>query len=245
MPRYFLELSFEGTYYHGWQIQDGAISVQQILNEALSKILPEPVNTLGCGRTDTGVHASQFYAHFDSPITCNDQLVYKLNSILPKDIAIYRLIRVEDQAHARFDATHRSYQYHIHFQKNPFLDRYSYFLQARNFDPERMIPAAEFLMEISDFASLCRENHDAKTTLCTMYESHWTQQNGQWIYTITANRFLRSMVRLIVGAMVAIGRGKLSMDDFKNQVLSAQRFKYLKPAPPNGLFLTSVRYPYL
>lgn len=247
MQRYFLELFFKGTHYSGWQIQKNAVSVQQKVNEAINTLLSRNnIETTGCGRTDAGVHATQFFAHFDSPEIISDtgSFIYHLNGILPADITAVNLHTVNQEAHARFDAVKRTYHYYIHSQKNGFLSEYSacYFKKP---DIALMQQVSNLLAEYSDFNSFCKSRAQTRTTLCKIYHAEWKEKNGFLIFEITADRFLRGMVRALVGTMADVGQQKLSVDDFKNILDAKDRKKAGHAAPACGLYLTKIEYPYL
>jgi tRNA pseudouridine38-40 synthase len=245
--RYFLQLAYRGTHYHGWQLQPNAISVQEVLDKALSTLCGEPVYSLGCGRTDAGVHARDFYAHFDTSKELNNKLITNLNGILPKDISAKRFIEVPADAHARFDATSRSYQYLMHFNKDPFKEELSYYFNfQRKPDMDLMNQGAKILMEYEDFACFSKSNTDVFTTLCTITEAKWElQADGSLIFHISANRFLRNMVRAIVGTLIDFGIGKIKEDDLRNIILNKNRSMAGTSVPGNGLYLTSIIYPYI
>lgn len=252
--RYFITFSYDGTCYHGWQIQPNGVSVQEVLQNALSTLLRTSIAVVGAGRTDAGVHARMMVAHFDivkqdsdcvsqaaSEIDCG-QLVYKLNKILPHDIAIQKVERVADDLHARFSATSRTYHYFIHTNKDPFLRAYSWQIYGM-LDFRKMNEAAHILMDYSDFTSFSKVNTDTKTNLCTITEAHWDEiEPGVWRFTITANRFLRNMVRAIVGTLVEVGRGKLSLDGFKKVIEEKNRCSAGESVPGNALFLVDIKY---
>lgn len=245
--RYFLEIAYKGTAYKGWQIQPKANTVQNEINNALSTILSEAIKTTGCGRTDTGVHAKQFFLHFDTEKSITEKkLVYKLNRILPRDIAAKKILKCESENHSRFDATERTYEYLIHFKKDPFLNDYSYYCTYSKPDLDKMNKAAKLLMSYNDFFPLCKLDHDGKTTFCDIRHSNWIELSEDHIlYKVKADRFLRSMVRMTVGVLLMIGLDKLTVDDFKYAMKAQQRFKYIIPIPPCGLYLTRVKYPFI
>ena len=200
--RYFLELSYKGTHYSGWQVQPNAPSVQATIEAALSTLLNTNTEIIGCGRTDAGVHATQYFAHFDAEKALPNEFAYRLNRILPPDIAIHRLIdTLPPDAHARFGATYRAYHYHIHLQKNPFLADQSYYFSMLPLDVAKMQQAAKLLLNYTDFRAFCKADSDAKHYLCHLFESQITldEQQQTLLYRVAANRFLRGMVRLIVG----------------------------------------------
>jgi tRNA pseudouridine38-40 synthase len=239
--RFILKLSYNGTAYHGWQKQENANSVQSMIENALKKITGLSIDIMGCGRTDTGVHAKCYFAHFEMEEEPDIELVYKLNSVLPSDIAIEECKKADDDFHARFDAVSREYRYFIHFKKNPFLINQSYFV-SKKLDVERMNKACEILKEYEDFASFCKKGADNKTTLCKLIKAHWEEINNQLIFTIIADRFLRNMVRAIVGAMVDVGLHKISLEDFKN-IIEAKNNQFTGTSVAAcGLFLWDVRY---
>jgi tRNA pseudouridine38-40 synthase len=244
MSRYFLEIAYDGTPFCGWQIQVGQPSVQEEVNEALGMLLKKEIETIGCGRTDTGVHASQFFVHFDTEQLLEaSHVVYKLNHILPPEIAVYRLIQVDDNAHARFGATSRSYQYHCHVRKDPFC---VHSLQLNYLpDVDLMNVAAEKLLEMNDFASFCKAGGNNKTTLCKVSVAKWKQEGTQLVFTITADRFLRNMVRSVVGTLLDVGRGKITMQEYEKILESKSRSEAGQSMSAKALFLTHVQYPFL
>ena len=253
--RYFITFSYDGTAYHGWQIQPNGISVQEVLQKALSTLLRQDIEVVGAGRTDAGVHAKMMVAHFDvdsqflipnseSPIPNSQfpQLVYKLNKILPRDIAVQKVERVSDEMHARFSATRRTYHYFIHTRKDPFLRHYSWQVYG-SLDFAKMNEAAKVLMEYIDFTSFSKVNTDTKTNLCTVTEAHWDElEPGVWRFTVSANRFLRNMVRAIVGTLVEVGRGKLTLDGFRKVIEQKNRCSAGESVPGNALFLVDIEY---
>lgn len=241
--RYFITFSYDGTAYHGWQIQPHSVSVQEEIQKALSTLLRRPMEVVGAGRTDTGVHARKMFAHFDSEyeLEC-PQLVFKLNKLLPRDIAVQQVERVDDDMHARFSAKSRTYHYYVHLDKNPFLRSYSWQVYG-NPDFELMNRAAAVLMEYTDFTSFSKVNTDTKTNDCTITEAHWDRvADGQWRFTITANRFLRNMVRAIVGTLIEVGRGRMSIEQLRNVVDAKDRCRAGDSVPGNALFLVDVKY---
>ncbi|MBD3748265.1 MAG: tRNA pseudouridine(38-40) synthase TruA [Sphingobacteriales bacterium] len=244
--RYFIEISYKGSAYHGWQIQPNAISVQEVFNKALKVILKKDIETLGCGRTDTGVHASQFYLHLDldEEITDREKMIRSLNAILPQDIAVKNILKVSKDAHARFDATLRSYEYHIHFKKNPFKTDSSWLLR-NELDISVMNKAAKIILEYQDFGAFCKANADNFTNLCEVSRSEWEVKEDEIIYHISANRFLRNMVRAIVGTLVEVGNGKLKPEAMHQIIQSQNRSEAGVSVPACGLFLTAVHYPYI
>jgi tRNA pseudouridine38-40 synthase len=244
--RYFIWLSYKGTAYYGWQVQPGTPTVQQTLNNALTVLLREDVETIGAGRTDTGVHATTFVAHFDTTQTAEKlnlpQLTYKLNRILPSDIAIQRIEKVKPDAHARFSAKSRTYHYFICTHKDPFQVGRSWLVERR-LNLEAMRQAADLLKAYEDFESFSKTNTQVKTFKCQISEAQWEQEGNLLRFEITADRFLRNMVRAIVGTMVDVGLGKISADDFASIIESKDRSQAGFSAPGCGLFLVEVEYP--
>jgi tRNA pseudouridine38-40 synthase len=245
--RYFIKLAFNGKNYHGWQMQDNALTIQSVINDALSKLLSEEINLTGCGRTDTGVHAKEFYAHFD---TCknftNDEkkrLILKLNNFLPYDISIYEIINVKNNAHARFDAISRTYQYFITRQKDPFDNNFSYYVYG-DINIDLMNEGAKILYEYEDFTSFSKLHSDVKTNNCKILNAKWVEKEDKLIFTITADRFLRNMVRAIVGTLLDVGKKKITLEEFRKIIESKNRSDAGYSVPAKGLFLTKIEYPY-
>lgn len=243
--RYFIKLAYNGTQYHGWQCQPNASSVQETVNKAVSVILNSEINLMGAGRTDTGVHATEMYAHFDfeKPFDLKS-IVHKLNSYLPKDIVVYAVIPVPDEAHARFDATKRTYEYHINTFKDAFLQDGSWYFHKK-LDLDSMNEASKLLFNHTDFQCFSKVNTDVNTFDCTIFEAYWQQKDNQIVFTISANRFLRNMVRSIVGTLVNVGLHKISLDDFNEIIKSKNREKAGFSVPAHGLYLTKIEYDYL
>ncbi|MCD8167373.1 MAG: tRNA pseudouridine(38-40) synthase TruA [Bacteroides sp.] len=245
MHRYFIYLAYDGTNYHGWQIQPNGDTVQQQLMNALSTLLRRTVEITGAGRTDTGVHASLMVAHFDHPETLPDPvfLTEKLNRLLPPDISIYRIREVKPEAHARFDATYRQYQYHIINRKSPFGRQYCYRVHG-TLDFDKMNKAASQLFNYTDFTSFSKLHTDAKTNYCRIMHAAWTPRGeDKWVFTIQADRFLRNMVRAIVGTLLEVGKGKLTVEGFCHIIEEKDRCKAGTSVPGQALFLTDVSYP--
>jgi tRNA pseudouridine38-40 synthase len=242
--RYFIYLSYKGSHYHGWQVQPNGISVQEVLQDALSKILRYSVEIVGAGRTDTGVHAELMVAHFDAEkkITNTQTLTHKLNSLLPQDISIQKIVSVKPEAHARFDAISRTYEYCVITHKNPFLTDQAARI-AENIDFQLMNKAAKILLNHSDFTSFSKLHTDAKTNNCKIYRAEWTLQNELWVFTIEADRFLRNMVRAIVGTLLEVGRNKMTLAEFENVILAKNRCKAGTSVPAHGLYLVNINYP--
>lgn len=243
--RYFIKLAYNGTHYHGWQYQPNAASVQETMNKAFSTILNSEINLMGAGRTDTGVHAKEMFAHFDfeNPIDTKN-LIHKLNSFLPKDIVIYDVFPVDDEAHTRFDATKRTYEYHINTFKDAFLQEQSWYFHQK-LDLDLMNKAAKSLLNHTDFQSFSKVNTDVNTFDCSIFEAYWKEDDGKLIFTISANRFLRNMVRSIVGTLINIGLHKITLDDFESIIESKNRDKAGFSVPAHGLYLTKIEYDYL
>ena len=241
--RYFIHLSYNGKNYCGWQRQPHSLSVQEELEKAMSLLLREPIALVGAGRTDTGVHARNYFAHFDYTPPLPHNLVNKLNSFLPKEIAIKDIFSVSDSAHARFDATSRTYQYFISLEKNPFLYEQSYYL-FQSLDISLMNEACKILFEFNDFQCFSKSNTDVKTYICELKEALWREEEGLLIFRITADRFLRNMVRAIVGTMIEVGNKKISLTEFRSIIESKNRSNAGFSVPGNALFLEEITYPF-
>lgn len=243
--RYFIEFAYNGKNYCGWQFQPHSPSVQETLNKALSLLLRTEIDVTGAGRTDTGVHATQMYAHFDHEEIANtDTLMQKLNSFLPKDIVVYRFIPLHDEAHARFDAVRRTYEYHIHTFKDAFVHEGSWY-NFHHLDVEKMNEAAKVLFDYTDFKCFSKTHTDVKTFNCKIMQAEWEQHGTRLVFTISADRFLRNMVRAIVGTLVNVGLGKITTDDVRAIIESRDRGLAGFSVPAHGLYLTKVIYPYL
>ena len=255
--RYFLELSYAGAPYHGWQRQPNAISVQEVIEIALSKILRQEIVITGAGRTDTGVNAFQMYAHFETDEIPDRNFLLSLNSLVGKNISIKNLIKVSDKAHARFDATERTYKYFITFAKTPFLKDFCW-PSPSGLDIDKMNEASKILLNTKDFTSFAKLHSDAKTNICDVREAVWKEcsqdkeaksflgelENG-FVFTISADRFLRNMVRSIVGTLIEVGRGKISLDGFQEIIEAQNRCSAGTSMPANALFLWHISYPFL
>jgi len=242
--RYFLYFSYKGTAYHGWQMQPNGISVQEVLTKALSTILRIELELIGAGRTDAGVHAKLMVAHFDleTKLPTNFDLAAKLNSFLPNDIAVFKIVEVQPDAHARFDATARRYEYHVITAKDTFRNELATRLNHQlNF--EAMNEAAQTLKEYRDFTSFSKLHTDAMTNNCNISHVGWTKQGDEWVFTIQADRFLRNMVRAIVGTLLEVGRGKMTIDGFRKVIESENRCKAGTSVPAHGLYLVDIKYP--
>ncbi|MCI0522816.1 MAG: tRNA pseudouridine(38-40) synthase TruA [Bacteroidales bacterium] len=245
VTRYFLFLSYRGTAYNGWQLQPGKHTVQGVINKALSTVLSEQINVTGAGRTDTGVHASYFVAHFDTArgeIDTDQQLVYNLNSLLPDDIAVSRIVRVKHDANARFDAVSRTYRYTITTIKDPFVSDTAWLLYWK-LDIVLLNEASAILLNHSDFTSFSRLHGGNKSNTCRVSFAHWSWESGRLVFTISADRFLRNMVRAIVGTLIPVGRGKLSLKEFEEIIRGRDRGLAGQSAPAHGLSLIAIDYP--
>ena len=240
--RYFIELSYKGTNYHGWQIQPDASSVQEEITKALATILQEKILLVGAGRTDAGVHASQMFAHVDTVKKLTDDYVHKLNAILPNDIVIKSIKEVSDDTHARFDAVSRTYEYRILLGRDPFLLETTWQLHQKNLQIEKMNEAANLLFKYEDFESFSKVKTDVNTFNCTIMKAVWTLEDKHLIFHIKANRFLRNMVRAIVGTLIEVGLGKKTVEDFRKIIESKKRSEAGLSVPAKGLFLTAVCY---
>ena len=241
--RYFIEISYLGTNYHGWQSQPNAITIQEITENCLSKILNDPVKLVAAGRTDAGVHANQMYAHFDSHITINDKksFEHKVNSFLPNDIVVKKSILVHDNAHARFDALFREYEYHISLTKNPFEIDKSYFFK-KSLDIKKMNKCCDIMLQHTNFKSFSKSKTDVKTYDCKIYEAKWMLNENSLVFKIKANRFLRNMVRAIVGTLIEIGLGKITEEEFKLIIEKKDRQLAGFSVPAHALFLKNIDY---
>lgn len=247
MSRYFMRLSYNGSKFHGWQSQPNAVSVQSSIEDAASRVFRIPVKITGAGRTDTGVNARVMIAHLDLPddVVVNERFVAGLNALCGPDIAIEGLWRVHDDAHARFDAVSRTYHYYTHSGKSPFLYAFSWQEPQNGLDFELMNECGRILTETSDFTSFAKLHTDVKTNICKVTEARWEEiGNGRHRFVISADRFLRNMVRAVVGTLVEVGRGKMSVDDFRAVVAAKDRCAAGTSMPPHPLFLWEVRYPY-
>jgi len=245
--RYFIHFSYFGKNYHGWQKQPNAISVQEKLTKALSLLLKSEVELVAAGRTDAGVHAKEMYAHFDSDKAFvyekSDIIVKKLNSFLPRDIAVFDLFPVDDLAHARFDAIKRTYQYHIHLKKSAFLNDFSWHFRG-DLDITQINRASQRLLDYTDFQCFSKSNTDVFTYNCKIYRAFWKKEGTTFVFTISADRFLRNMVRAIVGTLVEVGTKKISIQQFEEIIKSKDRRKAGFSVPAHGLYLTKIEYPY-
>jgi len=248
MARFFLTLSYNGTGFNGWQIQENTPNtVEQVLEDKLSMLLKEKIDLIGCGRTDAGVHAKNYIAHFDSH--CSDLIenknhwIYKFNTVLPHSVSIENIQKVKDTSHARFEATQRVYYYYLNQQKNPFRDAFNWYVYGE-LDFELMNKAAALLLEYEDFTSFSKVNTQSKTNTCKITKALWQKcGNNEWRFTISADRFLRGMVRAIVGTLVMVGKNKITISDFKKIIEAKDRRVAGNNAPANALFLVAINYP--
>jgi len=240
--RYFIELSYQGKNYHGWQIQPDVITVQEKLNKAVSTIFQLNIEVVGAGRTDTGVHASQMFAHFDLDKELKGDIPHKLNSVLPPDIVVHNVFTVVNEKHARFDAISRSYEYKVWLGRNPFLLDFSWQIHSQNLNIDLMNEAASLLLEYTDFQTFSKVKTDVYTYNCDVTEAIWKQNGKELTFYISANRFLRNMVRAIVGTLVDVGLGKITKDEFRQIIESKSRSNAGLSVPAKGLFLTKIKY---
>lgn len=240
--RYFIEFSYNGADYFGYQIQPNQISIQEVLEKALSTILREEIKTTGAGRTDTGVHAKKIFAHFDTAQEISNELPQRLNALLPASIAIKKIFKVADDLHARFSAIYRTYEYHISLTKNPFTEGFAWQIWRKPLDIDKMNEACKILFDYDDFTSFSKLHTDVKTNLCKIYKAEWHQYEDSLVFTVSADRFLRNMVRAIVGTMVDVGIGKLQPMDLHRIIQAKYRNSAGASAPAHGLFLIDVGY---
>lgn len=241
--RYFIELSYNGKAYHGWQIQPNAISVQEVLEKGLSTLLKEPIATMGAGRTDAGVHATQLFAHFDTETLFDIKtLIYKLNSFLPEDIAIKSIFKVKANSHARFHATSRQYLYRIALEKNPFNKEQAFLLKPK-LNIDKLKAATKILLDYKDFQCFSKSNTDVKTYHCNIMKAEWSLVENELHFIIKADRFLRNMVRAIVGTLINIGIGKIEVETLHDIIKSKNRSEAGFSVPAHALYLTKIEYP--
>ena len=240
--RYFIELSYNGKNYHGWQIQPDVNSVQEEINKAVSTIFQQKTEVVGAGRTDTGVHATQFFAHFNSDKKLPKEMVFKMNSIVPDTIVIHKVLLVDNELHARFNAKSRSYEYKICLGRNPFLLDFSWQIHNQKLNIDLMNEASKILLAYTNFQSFSKVKTEVYTFNCDVTEAIWTKKENELTFTITANRFLRNMVRAIVGTLVNVGLGKTTVQEFREIIESKNRGNAGLSVPAKGLFLTAVKY---
>jgi tRNA pseudouridine38-40 synthase len=245
--RYFIQIAYDGSLYHGWQVQPNAVTVQELLDKAMTTVLRQPIETLGCGRTDSGVHAKDFYAHFDVEGMDENKVLNALggiNALLPYQIAAKRIIPVHDEAHARFDATARAYKYHVHFEKDPFKLNRSWLIKDR-LDVQAMNEAAALLLNYTDFSCFSKSNTQTFTNNCKIVKAVFEEEEDGLVFTIEADRFLRNMVRAIMGTLVQIGKKEIDLAAFKAVIESKNRSMAGQSVPACGLYLVKIEYPYL
>lgn len=245
--RYFLHIGYNGINYHGWQRQRDAVSIREVLEAGISKILKTDVMCIGCGRTDSQVHASQYFLHMDVEKKWDFDLLFRLNKLLPGDIAVFDIIPVESNAHARFDAVLRTYDYFIHTYKDPFLNERSSYYPERNLKLDKMKQATTLLTKYNDFRALCLTPDKQNSTICNVTSAQlYADKNVDRLrFRISSNRFLRGMIRIIIAKLLDIGTGVLSVDEFESYLITKKTPKLIKPAFPQGLYLSKVTYPYL
>lgn len=245
--RYFVRLAYDGTRFHGWQVQPNALTVQELLDRSLSTVLREQIETVGCGRTDAGVHAKDFYAHFDSASPRDlrgSGFLQSINALLPYEIAVKSISAVSLEAHARFDATMRSYEYHIHQKKDPFKHQYSWLMRDElNFG--EMNKAAAILLQYTDFSCFSKSNTQVFTNNCKITRAEWIKQGDSSIFHISADRFLRNMVRAIVGTLIMVGKEQIPAGEIHDIIASKSRSKAGTSVPACGLYLSEIVYPYI
>ena len=247
MHRFFIRLAYNGTHYHGWQVQDNARTVQQVITDAFRVIWKVEINLVGCGRTDAGVHARDYYAHFEleegRDMDELKDMAFRLNRYLDEDIVILEIFPVPSDLHARFSAKSRTYQYYLHTRKDPFLNEISWFV-PQGIDLEKMNAGSEMLLGTHDFTSFSKLHTDVKTNICTIIQANWEKSGHQLIFTITADRFLRNMVRAIVGTLMDLGQGKITLEDYLRIIDGKNRSLAGESVPAKGLFLTEIKYPF-
>lgn len=243
--RYFLEIAYKGTPFHGFQEQENALTVQGEINRVLKDLLGHEIESVGSGRTDTGVHCRQQFMHFDTDkeIKDCDNFIYRMNRILPYQILIYRIFLVREELSARFSAISRSYEYHITQSKNPFLSEFSYFFPHPKLEVKKMNEAAQKLFEYTDFKAFSKVKTEVPHFICHIKKAEWKEEKGELVFYITADRFLRGMVRAIVGTLLEVGKGKMSIEDFEQVIQNKDRRQAGRAVPPQGLFLVEVSYP--
>ncbi|MBI1222052.1 MAG: tRNA pseudouridine(38-40) synthase TruA [Bacteroidetes bacterium] len=241
--RYALELAYEGTRYYGWQSQSVGNTVQQAIEEALEKVTRQYLPVMGCGRTDTGVHAKNYFLHFDWDAQPDERFIFRLNNALPRDIAVYRIFPVTDKFHARFSAVSRKYEYHIITQPDPFSRDWAYFRYGE-LNLEKMDEACQYLLTCRDFKSFSKSRTDVKTYNCDLMECRWEKSSDRLIFHVRADRFLRNMVRAMVGTMLDIGSGKLTLSELPELMQAGDRSNAGTSVPAKGLYLTEVNYPW-
>lgn len=240
MPRYFLEVAYKGTRFSGFQVQENAVTVQSEIEHAFALVQRQPVTLTGSSRTDAGVHALQNFFHFDLDLPLHPQLLYKMNAILPHDLVVKRIYGMGAEAHSRFEAIGREYEYHLYREKNPFLKEVAYHFPY-TIDKDKLDEVAAYVKEQTNFWAFCKTNTQVKNFQCTIYKSEWIERNGMLIYNVAGNRFLRGMVRLLTATQLKVARGKYGVGEFKALFEGTQKCGFSVPA--HGLFLIKVSYP--
>ncbi len=245
--RYFFHIAYSGTNYRGWQTQKKVTTIQEIIEGSLGELLKKRVHCCGCGRTDAGVHASQYFFHIDYHNDLPDNFVFILNKMLPKDIVVYDIIPVQGTPHAQFSATERSYTYYLHTEKNPFISDASSLYALSNLNTQDMITASDLLVKYSDYQNFCKTPDRHDSTICHVKSTElvYNQEQTQMIFRITADRFLKNMIRIIVGRLLDIGEGRLSIQQFENYLRLKESPRFFKLAYPQGLYLSKIEYPFL
>lgn len=245
--RHFVKISFDGTDFFGWQVQPDKQTIQGEINTILSKILQENIHVVGCGRTDTGVHASEYYLHFDCTKELPSELKYKMNQMLSNSIVVQEVFKVESKQHSRYDATKRSYTYHLHLQNDPFKNRYSTYCFYKDLDIQAMQSVAKSLMNYTDFEALSKTAEEQNHSLCTIFSSEliYVREENRLEYQVTANRFLHNMIRRIIGLLINVGRGKITPNEVELVLREKRQFRQNTVSPPQGLFLSNVEYSYI
>lgn len=247
MNRYFFHIAYKGTNFRGWQRQKNVITIQEVFEKSLKLVLKEDIACLGCGRTDAGVHAAQYFFHINVKNEIKSDLLFILNKMLPKDIAVFDIIKINDEQHAQFSATERTYDYFIHTIKNPFLAEFSAFYAVKDLDLDKMKKAASLLLNYSDFRALCKTPDKHHNTICDIKSVKlFTDKKGEMFrFQITADKFLKSMIRILVYRLLEIGGGKLSIEEFEYYLKNKIELKFVNLAYPQGLYLSKVSYPFL
>ena len=243
MPRYFARCAYDGTNYSGWQIQPNSSTVQETIEKGLSVVIRKPISIVGCGRTDAGVHASDYVFHFDTNDILDESIIYSIKSILPNDIVIYNLINVADDKHARYDALSRKYKYQLRIKRSPFQNKYFHTMRSgKSLDIELLDEAANFILNLKDFEAFSKKGSDVNHHLCNVMESYWEGHGDHLNYYIKANRFLRGMVRLIVGMQVNYAKGKFTLEEVRDSINKTNTIPMNYSIPGNGLFLKEIKY---
>jgi len=246
MHRYFVKCAYDGTDFSGWQIQINVPSIQELLQDSFSTVLRQTIEIVGCGRTDAGVHASEYYFHFDSQIPLDEKLFFSINRVLPRDIHLISYQKVPDDAHTRYDAKKRQYRYQICLTEDPFKRRYYHHLKnAKSYDPKILLQYSDLFSGIHDFEYFSKTGSEVKHYRCEVFKSEWGILDDGWTYTVQANRFMRGMVRLLVGAQLQLASGKINVDDIKQALNKQKRLNYNLSAPGKALFLEKIEYDYI